>query len=155
MKKIIKSLLYGTTILPFINSKQVFFSFISSKSLVFSLIVILSGILFLFEYFNNKSFKDEIIKKIESIKSNKIMISITAFVLLSAVSVIFAFDRYVAFWGIIERSNGLVQILPLFIYLILLSVVFDSKDWKKFFQINVVIGIFLGVFGIIEYINNG
>lgn len=138
MTKIIKICLWALALTPFIVNKFAFFPYATGESLFARGLLVLVSILFVFNYFYSKNFKDKIIEKIKIVIKNPIVISILAFILVFIISTIFAVNKYNAFWGTIERGEGLIGIIyfaSLFIYSLL---IFEKKDWLWFFKLSLV-----------------
>src|SRR5690606_21435882 len=85
----------------------------------------------------------------------KIFLTISIFSLLSLVSVFFAFDSYIAFWGIIERFGGFTSIFYLWLFFVLIMLVFEKEDWNNFFKISIIIGIIVLCKEFYEYFLTG
>ncbi len=127
-----------------------FYPYVYPKVFLFSLLVTLSVFLFSLYFFQNQEFRNKILEKTKYLK-NKIFLSLTAFMGISILSTLTAFDRYSAFWGNVERGEGFVGLLYLFIFLVLLVLNFEKKDWIWFFRISLLTTILMLGKSFIEY----
>lgn len=69
---------------------------------------------------------------------NPIFLSVSAFIFLAAISTLFAANPYRAFWGDVERGEGLTGLLFFFGFFAGAVLVFTRADWKKFFFLTVL-----------------
>lgn len=76
--------------------------------------------------------------KFSAVFKNPIFLAVSAFILLVAVSTVFAANPYRAFWGDIERGEGLVGLLFFFGFFTAALIMFTSRDWRKFFGLTLV-----------------
>ena len=137
MQYLIKIPLLLVALVPLIVDKNTIYPEVYGKVFYFSLLVLFSFCFFIIRYFKNQEFRKNVLDKVSFLKS-KIFLSMTAFVGISLVSSIFAFDKYMAFWGTIERGDGFFSLLFLFIFLILLILNFEKKDWIWFFRLGLL-----------------
>lgn len=84
----------------------------------------------------SKEFREEIGRKVRMLFKNPLGIAIISFVAINIVSTIFAFDSYRAFFGDIERGEGLLGLLFFFGFFVFAYLLFEHKDWIHFFQIS-------------------
>ena len=136
MNKVIKYILFLVAPTPLLVDKLVFHPYISPKTFFFRTILTMVSIIFIFSFTYFDSFRKEIIEKLKRLFKNPIFISILIFILLSAISTIFAFDKYSAFWGYWSRGDGLITMIYLFIFLIFLVLFFEKKDWLIFLKLS-------------------
>lgn len=80
-------------------------------------------------------------QKIKVFFKNPLFISILSFVLLVGVSTIFAINKYIAFWGNLERGEGLMGIIYSFTFLLFTFLFFEKKDWMNFFKLNIFVSL--------------
>jgi O-antigen ligase len=141
MNKILKYILFLVTLTPLFIDKLVFIPFISAKNFFFRTIICLISILIIYGFIFMNKFRNEIIGKIKIFFKNQLFRSILIFVLLVEVSTIFAFDKYTAFWGTLERGEGMVVMIYSFALLVYLLFFFEKKDWLSFFKISLFVSI--------------
>lgn len=64
--------------------------------------------------------------------------AVSAFLALAAASTIFAVHPYRAFWGDVERGEGLASLLFYFGFFIAALFVYAEKDWRRFFALTLI-----------------
>jgi O-antigen ligase len=67
-----------------------------------------------------------------------IFIAMAAYLLIMAVSTALAVNSYRAFWGDVERGEGLTGFLFFFGFFIATLLFFEKADWKRFFVLTVI-----------------
>jgi O-antigen ligase len=145
--KSIKVLLFITAFTPLIVLSNLPFPFVLGKILFFRSIVEIALALFL-AYLIIRVFKEDSLKsEIGNWKFLKSPLFIFLALLLISliISTVFAVNPYRAFWGDLERGEGLFGFLHFFAFLIMSIAVFDKRDWLRFFKISLAIG-FISVF---------
>ncbi|MEK7149454.1 MAG: O-antigen ligase family protein [Patescibacteria group bacterium] len=142
----IKFFLFLTALTPLIISWSTIFPFILGKTLFFRTVIEIALILFLIYLFLNfKTFKH-----LNFLKS-PLFIFLSLFFLSLAVSAVFAENSYRAFWGDLERGEGLFGILHFFAFLIMAVSVFEKKDWLNYFKISLVVGFVVIFYAFLQY----
>ena len=116
------------------------------------LIVVIS-ILFLCNFFIFQKFRNQISEKIKLIIKNPVFISLSFFILAVIVSTIFAVNKYNAFWGTIERTEGLVGIIFFFAVFMFSLLIFERKDWLLFFKLNLTVSFILLLKEFVQFFN--
>jgi len=137
--KIIKIFLWALAFIPLMVDNLVFSPYITGESLFLRGILVLTSILFLSYFFYKKKFRDGIAQKIKLFIKNPLVISILVFIFITIISTIFAIDKYSAFWGNIERAEGLVGILFFFSFFVFSLLIFEKKDWFCFFKLTLLV----------------
>lgn len=94
------------------------------------------SVLFLGYFFYSRKFRDEVSEKTGALIRNPIVISVLSFICIFIISSIFAVDKYVAFWGNIERMEGAVGFVYFFSFFVFSLLVFERKDWVWFFRLS-------------------
>jgi len=153
MKLLMKICLWALTFVPLIVIDAVFFPYISGKSLLIRLAIALTSIIFLTHFSFNKFFRLEIYSKIQSIKKNPLVLSLLAFITLVIISTIFALNQYRAFFGDIERGEGLIGLLFFFGFFIFSYLLFEKKDWEWFFRLSLITAFILVAKELIDFSN--
>jgi O-antigen ligase len=118
------------------NTNSVFFPYVTTKNIFMRAFLVLTSILFIIYFFYAKEFREEIIQKVNKFIKHPLVISIFAFIFILIISTIFAVDKYSAFWGNIERAEGLVGIIYFFAFFVFSLLVFEKKDWLLFFKLS-------------------
>jgi O-antigen ligase len=138
MVKIIKILLWALAFTPLIVDNSVLSPYTAGKSFFVFGIIVLISILFLVNFFYNKKFKEEIVNKINTYLRYPLTISIIVFISSILVSTIFAVDKYRAFWGDIDRAEGLIGMLCFFSVFIFTLLIYEKKNWLLFFKLSLI-----------------
>lgn len=151
MNKVIKVCLLALTLTPLIVDKSVFAPYVSGESIFIRGVLVIVSILFSINFFYKKEFKNEIIEKIKKIIKNPLFLSISAFIFVAGISTIFAVDKYGAFWGNLERAEGLVGLISFFAFFIFSLLIFEKKDWLSFFKLILIVTLALVVKEFVQY----
>lgn len=141
MSKIIKTFLFLVALVPLFIDNLVFIPTISAKNLFFRTIICILSILVIYGFIFISKFRGEIIEKTRLFFKNPLFISIFSFILLVGVSTIFALDKYTAFWGTLERGEGLAMMIYSFLFFIFSLFFFAKKDWITFFKLNLFVSL--------------
>lgn len=70
---------------------------------------------------------------------NQIFLVVAVFMLLATVSTMLAVNPYRAFWGDVERGEGLIAFLFLFGFFVATLLVFNARDWGRFFGLTLIV----------------
>jgi len=152
MKKAIKICLWLLAFIPLVVDNNVFFPFTSGKSLLLQLSLVLVSILFLINFFYSRAFKVEIIEKAAKYIKHPLVLSVLAFIFIFIISTIFAVDKYAAFWGDLNRAEGLVSLIFFFAFFVFSLLIFEKKDWFLFFKLSLFTGFVVLFREFIEYL---
>jgi O-antigen ligase len=156
LPKLIKTLLWTTVLTPLVATPSVIFPYTFGK------ITLLRGVTFLAlaltliwwgleMWAGRESIKNLLVKTIDFFKSKfGILFSLTAISFL--VSTLFATDQFIAFWGDVERGEGVLGIFTIGIFLLLAKFWFTSADWKKFWWGVCGVGVIISVYAWLEYL---
>ena len=140
MKSLLKWTLVLTGLMPLIYSAGSLFPYIFPKALYFRGLVFLAVIFFCMVCFTQKDFLHEMIRKVKGLWKNSVFKLMTLMYASLILSTIFAFDRYMAMFGNIEREEGFVGLFFFYIFFVLIALVFQKKDWMRFFAVNLFTG---------------
>jgi len=83
--------------------------------------------------------------------ANPLVISLALFFISLIVSTFFAVDRYWAFWGPIDRAEGLWGMLHLLCFFILVCIFFERRHWILFFKFSLGVGVAVAIRAFLEY----
>lgn len=136
LKNLMKICLWLLAFVPLIVDNSVFYPETSGKNLLIQISLVLFGVLFSSYFIYERNFREETLEKTKRYFKNPLVISIFCFLFIFIVSTIFAGDKYGAFWGNIERAEGLVNMIFLFIFFIFSLLIFERKDWLCFFKLS-------------------
>ena len=143
MAFLMKLSLWALAFVPLVVNSSVFFPFIFGKTLMIRICISLVSLLFTVHLFANKEFRSEMYGKLKRVARNPLFISFTAFIAIFAVSTIFAVNPFRAFFGDVERGEGLLGFLYFYGFFIYSLMLFEKKDWIWFFKLNLVTGLIL------------
>ncbi|MDP3989570.1 MAG: O-antigen ligase family protein [bacterium] len=135
------TIVYGLYILPLLAlfvSNNLFFPYISGKNFAFRIIVLLlSGVWFML------MFKDRSVRP----KMNPITIVYSVFIFIMTLSTIFGIAPFRSFWSNLERMDGLLHHLHLFLFYLMASSVFTKLEWKRFFGVSIAASVATMAYG--------
>lgn len=138
-----KICLWALAFTPLAVNKFGFFPYVTGENTFARGLLTLISILFLINFFYKQEFRNLIIKKIKIVLYNPLVWAILSFVLIFIVSTIFAVNKYNAFWGTLERGEGLIGVLFLFAFFVFGLLIFDRKDWIIFFKVSLLVSFLL------------
>jgi len=145
LKYIIWAGLIGICFIPLIVKSNYFFPFIVPKTLAFKVIVEIIFLAFL---------GLAVIKKEYRLKLNLVLVLFFLYIVTVFLSSIAAGSFYFSFWSNNERSEGLLLLLHLFLFLIVLSGFLRRiKDWLITFEAFFASGLLVSLFGLGQYLN--
>ena len=148
MKSVLKWTLLLTGLMPLVYSADSLFPFIFPKALFFRCLIFLASIFFCIICGTDSEYRNEIIQKAKSYWKHSVFKFMTLLYGSLVLSTVFAFDRYMAMFGNIEREEGFVGLLFFYIFFVLLVFVFEKKDWFRFFAVNIFTG---GILFLVEF----
>ncbi|OGI94462.1 hypothetical protein A3A03_02810 [Candidatus Nomurabacteria bacterium RIFCSPLOWO2_01_FULL_40_18] len=151
MIKIAKIFLWFLAFIPLVVDNSVFFPHISGKNLFLEICLILAGILFVANFIYSQSFRVEVTQRIIKFIRHPLIISVFSFISIFVLSTIFAVDKYSAFWGNIERAEGLAGTMFFFFFFVMSLLVFEKKDWLWFFKLSLFTAVILVLGEFIEF----
>jgi O-antigen ligase len=149
----IKTLLFLTAFTPLIVTWKTQLPYMFGKVVFFRSAIEIVLILFLVYFFLNfQRVSQEIWEKIKKFFKTPLFIFVVLYVVFLAVSTIFAVDSYRAFWGTIDRGEGLFGILHSFVLMMIGLFLFKKKDWLNFFKIYLVSGLVLIFYAFLQFL---
>jgi O-antigen ligase len=143
MKQTMKILLFISVLMPFMVDESVFFPYVAGGNFLLRTLLFITSILFLIFFLSNNDFKNQTVEKLKILIKNRLFITLISFLSLLIISTIFAFDKYLAFWGNLERSEGLVGMIYFFSFFTYSLLLFEKKDWLTFFKLNIFASLLL------------
>ncbi|OGG42832.1 hypothetical protein A3G50_00475 [Candidatus Jorgensenbacteria bacterium RIFCSPLOWO2_12_FULL_42_11] len=148
LKNIIKFLLFATALTPLIIAWSTIFPYIFGKVVFFRSVIEIALILFLIYLLFNWKLK---IKNWKLLVRNPLFIFVVLFILSLIISAIFAVNPYRAFWGTIDRGEGLFGMFHYFALLVMGLFIFEKKDWFNFFKIHLAVGLILIFYAFLQH----
>jgi len=146
----IKLSLWALAFVPLIIAESVFFPFIFGKVVMIRVFVALVSILFAVHVIANADFRRGVYGRLKLVAKNPLFVTTTTFVALSIVSTIFATNPFRAFFGDVERGEGLIGLLYFYGFFVYSLLVFEKKDWMWFFRLNLFTGAVLFTKALVE-----
>lgn len=153
MLNTMRILLMGLAFFPLVFISNLFFPYVFSKAFVIKAVLSLSTIFFTIHFIQSLDFREKIIAKFNVLKNNKIVLSILAYFVIFTIGVILAKDKFLAFWGDVERAEGWVGILFFLLFFALTLLLFEKKHWLWFFRLSLITGLILFGHILIQYLN--
>lgn len=156
LPKIIKTLLVTTVLTPLVVTPSVVFPFIFGKITLFRGLTLLSFCLTLvwfgLEVYRGSDFFSKSLIKLKSFLKSffGIIFSLTAISFL--ISALLATDQFIAFWGDVERGEGVFGIFTIGLFLLLSYFWFNQLDWKKFWWGIWGVGVTISLYSWLEYL---
>lgn len=135
-------LVVGNNIFPFVFDKLIFFRSLVELSFILLLIYIVYQL-----YYGNFS---AISSKLKELVKNPLIIFIFLFLTSALLSSLSAVNSYRAFWGDLERGEGVFALIHYVIFFLIAFLVFHRKDWLRFFKISLIISLVLIVFAFLQ-----
>lgn len=131
-------------LLPLYVNSNLFFPYISSKSLGFRVLVEVLLLVWLFYIFVSKNIK---------IKIDWLTIIFFLFLFFLFISSLFGVDFSFSFWSNIERSEGLLLWLHLFVFFFVLrNFIQTRKEWNILLDIFFFVAQFVALVGFLQYL---
>ncbi|KKW47379.1 MAG: O-antigen ligase [Parcubacteria group bacterium GW2011_GWA1_59_11] len=130
----IKFLLIAAALTPIVHDGGALYPYIFPKTVFFR--VLMEFALVLFAVLNIQSLISNIRSPIRWVAlRSPLAIALGAFFLVAALSLIPAADPYRAFFGDVERSEGLFGLLHFAVFFLLTATLFERRDWHNFMRL--------------------
>ena len=150
MKKVLAWLLLLVGFVPIAYSNTVLFPLLSIKTLFIRGLIFAAFAAFTWLLSTDSSYRSEMWSKTKALARTAIARTALASFVVLGVSTCFAFDRHTAFVGTVERGEGFVGLAVFFCFFALVALVFEKKDWQRFFQVTVLSGLVLFIGEIVQ-----
>jgi len=128
----IKFLLFVVPFIPLYVSQSLFFSATTSKAFIFRIIVEIVFAAWIFLVIFYKEYRP---------RKTVLLWAIGFFLVVVTLATILGVNPTHSFWSNFERMEGLVMYLHLFAYFLVMSHLFQKKDWFIFFNLFVFVGL--------------
>ncbi len=134
MKKVIAWVLILSAITPFIFAPNLITYAIGGKvvflrTLAFAFLALITCVVL----FGKKDSQAGILSKISESFRKPLFLAVVANILLLSLSTIFAYDKISAFFGEPFRAEGFLTIFAIVVIGLGMAIVFEKKDWRKYF----------------------
>ena len=143
MKKALVWLLLAVSLVPIAYSNAVLFPLLSIKTLYLRGLVFAACCAFTWLLVTDAAYRAVMLDKLVQFSRSAIARTVGVSFVILGISTAFAFDRHMALLGTVERGEGLVGLAVFFVFFVLVSLVFDRKEWLRFFQLTLVSGLVL------------
>ena len=154
LEKIITWPLLALAFTPLVVTNGTMFPFVFGKTVFIRFAV--TVFVFVLTLYLFKSDSHEIKQRLDfSFLKKPTFILVLLFTLSALVSTLFAVNPYRAFFGDIERGEGLITSLFLFLFLTGTLMLFRYKDWVDFFKLTLLIGGLVSIDVIMQFIQTG
>jgi O-antigen ligase/tetratricopeptide (TPR) repeat protein len=117
------------------------------KNIVFRSIVAIMLFVFLWKNWG----KTNALAIFETFKKNKIVWILSAYLAIYFLASMFSPAPLFSLWGSPYRGGGFVNFAFYFVFLFLVVLLFDKKDWKKFFDFSIIIGLLVSLVAVFQY----
>lgn len=145
-----RKLTYISLAAPLIASRSLFYPFITGKIVFFRTFTELAGLALI----GAVIYGEIPLTRIKNTIKSPIFLIISAFVTLFTLSALTAQVPSFAFWSNFERGEGAWQMLHYFLFFLLISVLFKTKeDWKLLAASQAVIGALVALYAVGQAIN--
>lgn len=129
--------------IPLYLNSHLFFPFIVTKTITFNIAIEVMFLAWLFLCFKDKSYQ---------IKLNLAVILMAVYVLIIFISSLLGDNFYRSFWSNNERSEGILLLLHLFVFLLVLTNFFRKfKDWLYIFDIFFVASLLVSLYAMGQF----
>jgi len=147
LKYIIWTGLIGICFIPLIVKSNYFFPYIVPKTMAFKIIVEVIFLAFLGLAVAKKEYRP---------KLNLVLVLFLLYIVTVFISSLLADSFYFSFWSNNERSEGLLLLLHLLLFLVVLSGFFRKiKDWLIIFEASFLSSMLVSLFALGQYLNIG
>ncbi len=148
----LKITLFITPLTALLFSGNVLFPYSLPKIIFFRAVVEVAVALFFFYLaLVAPNERRAIFERIKLLFKNPAAIFLFLFLLSYIVSSFFADNGYRAFWGTLERGEGIFGMLHFYIYFLLLCLIFEKKDWVYYFGAFLFTGFMLSLYSAFQY----
>lgn len=146
-------LLIALAALPLVIDHNVFFPYITAKNVAFRLVMVIVlacvvGVMFL----GKKEMRDALVRRVVWLVKTPVFLALLLFVVVASLGALWAPDGYRAFWGDIERAEGVVGMWFFFLLFVVASLLFDEQRWRWYFRSSLIVGGVLFVHAMLETI---
>jgi tetratricopeptide (TPR) repeat protein len=139
-------------LVPVVFDAKVFFPFVSTKALLIRGVVALGWLLMVGGTMFSKEYRAHIFNRVHTIMRHPLVWSVALFMLAYTMSALFAVNRVKAFWGDVERAEGVVGMVSFFGAFLLMALLWDERWWKWWFRAGIGVGVVLFVHALIQAI---
>lgn len=152
LRNAIKVLLFFVAFTPLIVVSPIILPFMFGKVVFFRILVEAALILFLIYFFcDYPQAGRDFWRRLRKYIRNPLFIFVGLLILSYGVSAVFAVNSYRAFWGTMERGEGVFGMLHFFVLFFIGLLIFEKKDWLQFLKLFLLSGAILIFYGFLQY----
>lgn len=140
MKRAITYVLLGLSFTPVIVDPKVFFPFVEGKAMFIRTLVFLAWALVAGYAATNIEFRRGLVIRARRLIHNPVFLAVSLFFFIFLISALTSFFGFRAYFGDVERGEGVIGMIPFFAFFSLLLLVFEKKDWVMFFKLSLLVG---------------
>ena len=136
--------------LPILTLQPWFYPPDWGKTIIFRSIISILLFLFIYQLLYKKN--QLLLPNLKNIaKTNTIFWTLAGLLTVYFLASIFSVDHLFSFWGSPYRSGGFINFAFYFIFTLLMFLIVIKKDWQKFWDFSIGIGIFVCLIGLIQF----
>ncbi|MEI6316346.1 MAG: O-antigen ligase family protein [bacterium] len=151
MKRVIIWLLLSIAFLPITYSYSALIPYMSGKTIFLRGVLFIVMLLVTYSYLFDKKFKTDFTQKISILYKKPLVKVIAVSYIFLTLSTLFAFDKYIAFFGTLQRGEGFISFTFFYSFFALTALFFEKRDWIKFFGLTAVMGWILFVYEMMQF----
>ena len=140
VRKAISVLLLATAFLPAVSLPGVPYPSISGKTFVLRLILAIVASCVAYLSFIDRTYRAGFVARVKALWRRPLVRAAAVSYALLVLSTVLAFDRFAALYSNVERSEGLVGITCFTAVFFFCAVVFEERDWNRFFGLTMIAG---------------
>ncbi|MBI1824143.1 MAG: O-antigen ligase family protein [Nitrospirae bacterium] len=129
--------------LPLLMAQSAFFPYITGKVMYLRFSITTVAIVCLVCFMRDKLFKAQMHAKIKVLRRDPIFISLVVHFLIFTMSAFFAVNKYWAFYGSIERGEGVIGMWFFFGFFLFSALLFKMREWVWFFKLGMAASVIL------------
>lgn len=146
LEKILKCGIYAVAFVPLVIFSDFISPFHFGKVVVFRSIIEVLAVFYLILIWRDRSYLPS--RQAGLPKRDSIFWSLFGFTAIFGLTTIFSVQRYESFWGTLERMGGFWTFLHYFVYFMILTSVFRTKnDWRKLLDVSIFVGFLSVLYG--------
>lgn len=144
----VKYLLLAVAFTPLIVTLSTIYPFILGKLIFFRSLTAITAVVFIFLLSQDSRIR----RKFITVVKNPLIILVFLFIIWGGIGVFFAKNPLVAFWGNLERGEGWLTWLHIFLFLLMAVTIFERKDWIQFVRLSVIASIIVSFYGTLQFL---
>ncbi|MBU2101489.1 O-antigen ligase family protein [Patescibacteria group bacterium] len=151
-KKLVVISLLGLAFVPIVITSNTLVALIIAKIGFIRLMIVLAWVALVTYLFRGRDVDQSLDWKF--LKS-PLFTSILVFTALAGISTLLAVNPYRSFFGTLERGGGYIHLLYMLAFFVVVSLIFQKKEWLQFFKASLVTGAIISTDAIWFYVQTG